>query len=138
MCLYSLHCVPSPQRLRIIYLCLEQDGTIVITTLNFQNHWCPIYFLMYIFCEVSIALEKAIAVEVKSGMSQQRQRDPYISWTTLSFRTQTNLVKEILHYFLYVVLASVPKASASVYSSQNALSNRMLFPSCNLGIFHVR
>lgn len=44
-----------------------------------QNHQGSTYFLIYVFCEVSIALENAMAMEVKSGMSQQRQRDSYIS-----------------------------------------------------------
>lgn len=50
---------------------------------------------MYVFCEVSIALQKAVAVEVKSGMSQQRQRVHYISWTMLAFEIQANLVKQL-------------------------------------------
>lgn len=93
---------------------------------------------MYIFCEVSIALEKAIAVKVESGMSQQRQRDPYISWTMLTFGIQAHPLKAVLHYLLYVILSSATKASASVCFSQNALSNGMQSPSCNLGAFHVR
>lgn len=55
-------------------------------------------------------------MEVKSGMSQQREMDPYISWTMLAFRIQANLVKEILNYFLCIILANTPKTSASIYS----------------------
>lgn len=54
---------------------------------------------MYIFCEVSIALEKVIAMEVKSGMSQQRQRDPYISWTMVTSKSgQSNFTLFLVCY----------------------------------------
>lgn len=61
---------------------------------------------MYIFCEVPTALGKAIAIKLKGGMSQQRLKNPYTSWTVLAFGIQAKLVKAVLRYFWPVILTS--------------------------------
>lgn len=101
---YSLYCVVSPERLKTICVYSGQDGAIIITTVRFAKP--SVYFFMNMFCEVSRVLEKAVAIEVRSGLPQQTLKDPYTSWTMLALGMQAKLVKAILHYLLHVILTS--------------------------------
>lgn len=106
MGLYSLYCVLSPQSLKIIYISSGQDGAIIlIGTLKFSKP--PVSRLFFNVCEACTTLEKAIAM--KSGISQQRLKDPCTSRAMLAFGTQRELVKNILHSFCHVIQTSASR-----------------------------